>query len=208
MLALIISFILSMYGGPNVYSDGAFQKAINDGVIPYETQIPWSTEHYLLYTQPGVSPSAEDDDVYTQPGVSPSVQPAQENEPVEEEICATCTGDVGTLTINGILSVGLQSGWDQSIVDGPCAAYFWMSDSCVYIADHNNQAFSNLFSVYVGCTADVAGRGVTCVCTDYGYVDDRGMICMSDGSIAGENYGSCVVMYTCTSNGRFITIWQ
>lgn len=195
MLALIISFILSMYGGPNVYSDGAFQKAINDGIIPYETQLPWSTEHYLA--------------------LAPEPVEEVEKEVVEEvteqpttEAVQVSAGDVGTLTIDGILSVGLQSGWDQSIVDGPCAAYFWMTDSCVYIADHNNQAFSNLFSVYVGCTADVAGRGVTCICTDYGYVDDRGMICMSDGSIAGENYGSCVVMYTCTSNGRFITIWQ
>lgn len=204
MLALIISFILSMYGGPNVYSDCAFQRAINDGVIPYETQIPWSTEHYLeLAPEPVEEVEEVTEEVTT--------------EVVTEEPATGLTGstgpqgpkgDVGTLTINGILSVGLQSGWDQSIVDGPCAAYFWMSDSCVYIADHNNQAFSNLFSVYVGCTADVAGRGVTCVCTDYGYVDDRGMICMSDGSIAGENYGSCVVMYTCTSNGRFITIWQ
>lgn len=189
MIALIISFILSMYGGPNVYSDCAFQKAINDGVIPYETQIPWSTEHYLAL-------------------VPEPIEEVEEEVTTEEVTEEVTVGDVGTLTINGILSVGLQSGWDQSIVDGPCAAYFWMSDSCVYIADHNNQAFSNLFSVYVGCTADVAGRSVTCVCTDYGYVDDRGMICMSDGSIAGENYDSCVVMYTCTSNGRFITIWQ
>lgn len=196
MLVLIISFILSMYGGPNVYSDCAFQKAINDGVIPYETQIPWSTEHYLELVP---EPVEEVEEEVTEEVIE---------EPTTEVVQTVTAGDVGTLTISGILSVGLQSGWDQSIVDGPCAAYFWMSDSCVYIADHNNQAFSNLFSVYVGCTADVAGRGVTCVCTDYGYVDDRGMICMSDGSIAGENYGSCVVMYTCTSNGRFITIWQ
>ena len=195
MVALIISFILSMYGGPNLYSDGAFQRAINDGVIPYETQIPWSTEHYLELAPEPIEEVEEVTEEVTE-------------EPTTEVVQTVTAGDIGTLTIDGILSVGLQSGWDQSIVDGPFAAYFWMSDSCLYIADHNNQAFSNLFSVYVGCTADVAGRGVTCVCTDYGYVDDRGMICMSDGSIAGENYGSCVVMYTCTSNGRFITIWQ
>lgn len=205
MLTLIISFILSMYGGPNVYSDGAFQKAINDGVISYETQLPWSTEHYLALAP---EPVEEVEEEVTTEEVTEVVTEEVTEEPTTEVVQTVTAGDVGTLTINGILSVGLQSGWDQSIVDGPCAAYFWMSDSCVYIADHNNQAFSNLFNVYVGCTADVAGRGVTCVCTDYGYVDDRGMICMSDGSIAGENYGSCVVMYTCTSNGRFITIWQ
>ena len=203
MLALIISFILSMYGGPNIYSDYAFQNAINDGVIPYETQIPWSTEHYLA-----LAPEPVIEEEVTEEVTTEEITEEVTEQPTTEVVQTVTSGDVGTLTINGILSVGLQSGWDQSIVDGPCAAYFWMSDSCVYIADHNNQAFSNLFSVYVGCTADVAGRYVTCVCTDYGYVDDRGMICMSDGSIAGENYGSCVVMYTCTSNGRFITIWQ
>ena len=210
---IILMVLLSFNHTTSRVTDNIFEKLIADNVISYETKIPWSVDHYVqLAPEPETIEIVEQQDNNNTTSVQTEVEePIYIEETTEVEVAnEVVPGDHGILSIDNILQVGLQSSGDgQSVTNDERYAYIWyMSDSCIYIADHNYQAFKSLPTVYVGCSANMNGRTITCVCTDYGYVDDRGMICMSDGSIAGENYGSCVVMYTCTSNGRFITIWQ
>lgn len=198
---IILMILLSFNNTTSRVTDSIFEKLIADNVISYETKIPWSVNHYLqLAPEPETIEIVEQQD-NNNTSVQTEVEVANEVVP----------GDHGILSIDGILQVGLQgSGDSQSVTNDERYAYIWyMSDSCTYIADHNYQAFKALPNVYVGCSANMNGRTITCVCTDYGYCDEVGFIRMSDGSYAGETYGTCVVMYTCTSgSGRFISIWQ
>lgn len=209
---IILMILLSFNNTTSRVTDSIFEKLIMDNVISYETKIPWSLDHYLE-----LAPEPETIEIVEQQDNNTSVQtdveePIYIEETTEVEVAnEVVPGDHGILSIDNILQVGLQgSGDSQAVTNDERYAYIWyMSDSCIYIADHNYQAFKSLPNVYVGCSANMNGRNITCVCTDYGYCDEVGFIRMSDDSYAGENYGNCVVMYTCTSgSGRFISIWQ
>ena len=208
---IILMVLLSFKNTTSKVTDNIFEKLIADNIISYETKIPWSLDHYLQ-----LAPEPETIEIVEQQDNNTSVQAVEEpiyiEETTEVEVAnEVVPGDHGILSIDGILQVGLQSSGDsQSVTNDERYAYIWyMSDSCIYIADHNYQAFKSLPNVYVGCSANMNGRNITCVCTDYGYCDEVGFIRMSDDSYAGENYGNCVVMYTCTGgSGRFISIWQ
>lgn len=192
-IRVLIIYILITFGGVSAEADEAFEHYIDLGIIPYETQIPWSADHYIE------RPSEEIvEEVITQ-------------EPTTNTIVS---GDMGTLVIDGILEVGISNGVlytengpsniTQQIVDDPNLACIWTSEA-TYIADHNNQHFSRLFNVQVGSTATFNGRQVTCILVDpNGYADP--WIHLSDGSYASDH--GPVIMYTCNGNGRLVTVWQ
>ena len=139
-IALLISFVLSTYGGPNVNSDHIFEQAINDGAIPYETLIPWSTDHYLsLMTLP------------EQKQVEESTTEATTEEVVVQEP-TTSAGDLGILSIpDADIYVGLYSDANAFQSSGKASCQYYTQYGIKWIADHVNQdCFGNLKYVSIG----------------------------------------------------------
>lgn len=196
MITLLISFILSMYSGPNVYSDCAFQKAINDKIIPYETQIPWSTEHYLALAPEPVEEVVEE-----------PVEEVVEEEVVVEEVTEQPTteavqvtaGDIGILSIPAAgINVGLYSDGNAFQASGCASVQYYNEYGIKWIADHVNQdGFWNLKYLNIGDTVYINDVCYTVVdnvyAADYysnfnawvGYVGDSVLIlqtCEGDGA--------------------------
>lgn len=134
-IALLIAFVLSTYSGSNVNSDYIFEQAIDDGVIPYETLIPWSTEHYLsLMTIP---------------------EQKQVEEPTTEEVVqkpTTSAGDLGILSIpDAGIYVGLYSDANAFQSSGKASVQYYTQYGIKWIADHVNQdGFGNLKNISIG----------------------------------------------------------
>ena len=138
-IALLISFVLSTYGGPNVNSDHIFEQSINDGAIPYETLIPWSTDHYLsLMTLP------------EQKQVEEPTTEATTEEVVQEP--TTAAGDLGILSIpDAGIYVGLYSDANAFQSSGKASCQYYTQYGIKWIADHVHQAgFGNLKYLSVG----------------------------------------------------------
>ena len=138
-IALLISFVLSTYGGPNVNSDHIFEQAINDGAMPYETLIPWSTDHYLsLMTLP------------EQKQVEEPTTEATTEEVVQEP--TTTAGDLGILSIpDAGIYVGLYSDANAFQSSGKASCQYYTQYGVKWIADHVNQdGFGNLKYLSVG----------------------------------------------------------
>lgn len=139
-IALLISFVLSTYGGPNVNSDHIFEQAINDGAIPYETLIPWSTDHYLsLMTLP------------EQKQVEEQTTEATTEEVVVQEP-TTSAGDLGILSIpDAGIYVGLYSDANAFQSSGKASVQYYTQYGIKWIADHVNQdSFGNLKNISIG----------------------------------------------------------
>lgn len=139
-IALLISFVISTYGGPNVNSDYIFERAIDDGVIPYETLIPWSTDHYLsLMTIP------------EQKQVEEQTTEATTEEVVVQEP-TTSAGDLGILSIpDASIYVGLYSDANAFQSSGKASVQYYTQYGIKWIADHVNQdGFGNLKYLAVG----------------------------------------------------------
>lgn len=190
MLALFISFILSMYGGPNVYSDGAFQRAINDNVIPYETQLPWSTEHYLELAPEPIEEVTEElttEEVTTEEVTTEYVEPV------------VYGGDLGTLSIPAAgINVGLYSDGNAFQSSGCASVQYYNQYGIKWIADHVNQdGFGNLKYLNIGDAVYINDTCYTVVdnvyAADYysnfnawvGYIGDSTLIlqtCEGDGA--------------------------
>lgn len=112
------------------------------------------------------------------------------------------------------INVALYYGWSQYITDRVDSANIFCPSYAegFTIADHNNQAFSRLFSVGVGTSAYIEHPTfgtITIVCTDvfYGY-NRSGYIMDANGANAMNmaNY----MMYTCSDgvDGVFISLWS
>ena len=127
-IALLIAFVISTYGGSNVNSDYVFERAIDDGVIPYETLIPWSTEHYL------------------------SLMTIPEQKQVEEQPITQTAGDLGILSIpDAGIYVGLYSDANAFQSSGKASVQYYTQYGIKWIADHVNQdGFGNLKNISIG----------------------------------------------------------
>lgn len=118
-------------------------------------------------------------------------------------------GSAGTLTIPNLLSVGLENGYSQSIVDSEYAAYWEQMTDCWYIADHNHQAFARLNEVTVDDICYINDTQYVCIRAEYGYVDPY--LRWSDGEMAGDPWENRpnIIIYTCAGgNSRYITEWK
>ena len=138
-IALLIAFVISTYGGPNVNSDYIFERAIDDCVIPYETLIPWSTDHYLS--------------LMTIPEQKQVEEPT--TEAITEEVVqypTTSAGDLGILSIpDAGIYVGLYSDANAFQSSGKASVQYYNQYGIKWIADHVNQdGFGNLKTISIG----------------------------------------------------------
>lgn len=141
-IALLIAFVISTYGGPNVNSDYIFERSLYDRVIPYETLIPWSTDHYLsLMTIP------EQKQVEEQ-----TTEATTEEVVVQEPTTTTTAGDLGILSIpDAGIYVGLYSDANAFQSSGKASVQYYTQYGIKWIADHVNQdGFGNLKYLSVG----------------------------------------------------------
>ena len=152
-IALLMSFVLSTYGGPNANSDTIFEQAINDGAIPYETLIPWSTDHYLsLMTLP---------------------EQKQVEEPTTEEVIVqeptTSAGDLGILSIpDAGIYVGLYSDANAFQNSGKASCQYYTQYGIKWIADHVNQdGFGNLKNISIGSKVYINDKEYTVIDSVY-----------------------------------------
>ena len=155
-IALLIAFVLSTYGGPNINSDHIFERAIDDGVIPYETLIPWSTDHYLsLMTIP------------EQKQVEEQTTEATTEEVVQEP--TTTAGDLGILSIpDAGIYVGLYSDANAFQSSGKASVQYYTQYGIKWIADHVNQdGFGNIKYLSVGSKVYINDHEYTVVDSVY-----------------------------------------
>ena len=155
-IALLISFVLSTYGGPNVNSDHIFEQAINDGAITYETLIPWSTDHYLSLMK-----------LPEQKQVEEQTTEANTEEVVQEP--TTYAGDLGILSIpDAGIYVGLYSDANAFQSSGKASVQYYTQYGIKWIADHVNQdGFCNLKYVSIGSKVYINDNEYTVVDSVY-----------------------------------------
>ena len=96
----------------------------------------------------------------------------------------------------------------QHIVDDPATAVCYQYSKCLYIGDHNNQAFATLPAVQNGDTMTWQGRTYKCYyADDNGYLDSIGHIHLSTGEYLYEQ--ETLALVTCkTDYTRYIRLFK
>lgn len=131
----VIIYILISFGGVSPEADEAFEHYIDLGIIPYETQIPWSADHYIE------RPSEE---------VVEEIVEEVVEEVIEEPVVVA--GDLGILRIpDANIAVGLYSDGNAFQSSGKASVQYYIQYNVKWIADHVNQdGFWNLKNLSIG----------------------------------------------------------
>lgn len=127
----LIIYILISFGGVSAATDEAFENYIDLGIIPYETQIPWSADHYIERSSEEVIEEVVE-------------------EVIEEPVVVA--GDLGILRIpDANIAVGLYSDGNAFQSSGKASVQYYIQYNVKWIADHVNQdGFWNLKNLSIG----------------------------------------------------------
>lgn len=136
----------------------------------------------------------------------------EEPEVVQEQIVEPVRYDdhvyVGSIDVR-VVEVEPTNTYElQYIVDDPATAVCYQYSKCLYIGDHNNQAFATLPIVQKGDIMTWQGRTYKCYYADNnGYLDSIGHIHLSTGEYLYEQ--NTIALVTCkTDYTRYIRLFK